>query len=38
MKRLFATITGLAVAAVLIVPSPAAALTAEELQAQIDAL
>ena len=36
MKRLFATITGLAVAAVLIVPSPAVALTAAELQEQIE--
>lgn len=38
MKRLFAIITGLAVATVLIVPSPAAALTADELQVQINAL
>ena len=38
MKRLIATFTGLAVAAMIVAPSPAQAITAAELQAQIDAL
>jgi len=37
-KRLIATITGLAIAAMVIVPAPASALTSAELQAQINAL
>ena len=37
-KRIIATITGLAVAAMIVVPSSASALTSAELQAQINAL